>query len=284
MPSLQRRHQRKSSKGPILEDELVEGARPRLTESLRRAASLPIKVAGHLPSFPILLLIAVFNGIVNMILSSLGSLYQEVYQFPAETAGLSYLWIGVGGLSALAVTKSLKRAVTFFSKSLRLSSTETSLLFIASVLPVSALGLLWFGWAVQKQNFWIIPILGLYMFGFGWMTTRVRSSISLSQLLSTVIRLMWALCLAFQLSTQIFLIEIVPGYTASALAAHTIASSLGGALIPLSTYDMYDRVGYGWGNTIIAGINMVLCLIPVSMFSISKKMTNNWDMKLSLQN
>lgn len=61
-----------------------------------------------------------------MILSSLGSVYQEVYHFPAKTAGLSYLGIGAGGLSALAVIKPLKRALVFFSKSLRLSSAETS--------------------------------------------------------------------------------------------------------------------------------------------------------------
>lgn len=219
-----------------------------------------------------------------MILSSLGSVYQEVYRFPAKTAGLSYLGIGAGGLSALAVTKQLKRALILFSKSLRSSSVEASLLLIASMLPIAALGLLWYGWAVQEQNFWIVPILGLYMFGFGWMTTRVRLFTSYMQVLFTNIVLTQALRLAFQLSTQIFLIETIPGHTASALAAHTIASSLGGALIPLSTFDIYDRVGYGWGNTIIAGTNIVLCLIPVSMFSVSKKMAKSWDMELSLQN
>lgn len=95
--------------------------------------------------------------------------------------------------------------------------------------------------------------------------------------------LTWAPWPALQLSTQIFLIETVPEYTASALAAHTIASSVGGSMIPLSTFPIYERVGYGWGNTIIASINMGLCLITVTMLFVSKKLPDTWNVEIRLE-
>jgi len=65
---------------------------------------------------------------------------------------------------------------------------------------------------------------------------------------------------------QIFLVEAFPGFTASAVAAHTIFSSIGGSAIPIGTFPLYERVGYGWGNSIIAFINLGLCLIPLLMY------------------
>lgn len=59
------------------------------------------------------------------------------------------------------------------ASSYQLSAAAVSLLFLASILPVSAIGVLWYGWAVERQTFWLVPILGLYLFGFGWMSTRV---------------------------------------------------------------------------------------------------------------
>jgi hypothetical protein len=79
-----------------------------------------------------------------------------------------------------------------------------------------------------------------------------------------------------QLSTQIFLVEAVPNYAASALAAHTIFSSLGGAIIPIGTFPLYDRVGYGWGNSVIAFVNLGLCAVPLTMYIVSSRLGTDW--------
>lgn len=176
LPSLQRKHRQKS------QDDRIRASNLGILRTLKRSISLPTKIAAHLPVFLILVLIGIFNGLVNMILSSLGSVYQEAYHFPAKTAGLSYLGIGAGGLSSLAVTKLLKRGVTSISQRLRLSTAEASLLSITAILPISSFGLLWYGWALQSQDPWIVPILGLYMFGFGWMATRVNHSLIIHHL------------------------------------------------------------------------------------------------------
>jgi len=77
-----------------------------------------------------------------------------------------------------------------------------------------------------------------------------------------------------------FLVEAVPYYTASAPAAHTIFSSIGGAFIPISTFPLYDKIGYGWGNCVIAFINLFLCIIPLGLYAVSKKHGNEWIIEL----
>lgn len=153
LPSIQRQYRRRL---PLPHGGAAHNRKTDLgiLKTLRRAILLPTKVSGHLPAFLILLLFGIFNGLINMILSSLGSVYQDAYHFPARTAGLSSLGIGAGGLSSLAATtKELKHAVASTSTSSRLSTAEASLLFIASILPISAVGLLWYGWALQSQTF-----------------------------------------------------------------------------------------------------------------------------------
>lgn len=51
-----------------------------------------------------------------------------------------------------------------------------------------------------------------------------------------------------------------------------MASSIGGALIPLSTFPLYDNIGQGWGNTIIALVNLLLILIPLTMYTVSRRL------------
>lgn len=47
-------------------------------------------------------------------------------------------------------------------------------------------------------------------------------------------------------------------YAASAIAAGNILRSLTAALLPLVGAPMYKRLGYGWGNTLLAFISLGL--------------------------
>lgn len=91
------------------------------------------------------------------------------------------------------------------------------------------------------------------------------------------------LTLQRQLSATLFLVEAVKDYTASALAAFTVASSVGGAVVPLSTFPLYDGVGYGWGNTVIAAVNLSLSFIPLAMYMASRKLGGRWEREVTLE-
>jgi hypothetical protein len=59
-----------------------------------------------------------------------------------------------------------------------------------------------------------------------------------------------------------YLVDAFTRYAASAMAANTVLRSLGGALIPLCGQKMYDALGYGWGNSVLAFIGLGM-LVPL---------------------
>lgn len=241
--------------------------------TLRRSITIPMIISRHAPALVILLLIGAFNGLVNMILSTLGSVFQFQYNFPPTTAGLSYLGLGLGGMLGLAA---MPRISDYFGKlrphpdGSKRPQYALPMMIIAG--PLASAGLFWYGWSFQAKVFWLVPILGLAVFGFGYTSMRVclrgssKSRIDIKQL-----------------STQMFLVEAVPNYTASALAAHTIFSSIGGAFIPIGTFPLYDKLGYGWGNSLIAFINLSLCIIPLAMYIMSISLGNEWIVHIGVE-
>lgn len=177
LPTLTRRHSRSRSTSRIFCVGLVtrDPDRPSPWAALSRAVQIPARIAFlHPPCSSILVLICIFNGLVNMIISSLGSVYQTVYHFPTTIAGLAYLGMGIGGLVALAVAKRLTallgRRIAGPNGDTKLENTLPTLFIVG---PVGSIGLMWYGWSLQEEAPWIVPILGLFLFGFAYMSIRV---------------------------------------------------------------------------------------------------------------
>lgn len=60
-----------------------------------------------------------------------------------------------------------------------------------------------------------------------------------------------------------YLLDAYPNYSASAVAASTILRSLFSAILPLAGPPMYDRLGLGWGNSLLAFIALALGGVPL---------------------
>jgi predicted MFS family arabinose efflux permease len=165
-----------AGKSLVFKSLIANWKRKDLTRTMSRAISIPATIARQPSSFAILVLIAVFNGIVNMILSSLGSVFQSQYGFPPTTAGLSYLGLGIGGVVGLVATP---RISDFFGKyRIRADGSKgpqhvLPVMIIAG--PVTSIGLLWYGWSTEYKVSWIVPIIGLCLFGFGFVSIKVCS-------------------------------------------------------------------------------------------------------------
>ena len=52
-------------------------------------------------------------------------------------------------------------------------------------------------------------------------------------------------------------------YAASAIAASSVLRSLAGALVPLSGIPLFDRLGLGWGASLLAFISLGLGALPL---------------------
>jgi len=65
---------------------------------------------------------------------------------------------------------------------------------------------------------------------------------------------------------QTYMIDAFPGYAASAIAAATAMRSIFGTFLPLAGPPMYDKLGFGWGNTILGIVATIMIPIPVLFY------------------
>jgi MFS family permease len=70
-------------------------------------------------------------------------------------------------------------------------------------------------------------------------------------------------CIGALVPMMAYIVDATGLYSASALTAVLITRCLAGTFIPLATAPLADKVGFGWGFTILAGICLVLAPIPI---------------------
>jgi hypothetical protein len=71
---------------------------------------------------------------------------------------------------------------------------------------------------------------------------------------------------------QIYVVNSFDKQAASAMAAATVLRSLVGSLLPLGGRRMYDALGMGWGNSLLAFIAMGLLPVPFLMIKYGARM------------
>jgi hypothetical protein len=59
------------------------------------------------------------------------------------------------------------------------------------------------------------------------------------------------------------MIDAYTKYASSAIAASSVLRSLAGALVPLAGIPLYDRLGLGWGNTLLAFLALLMGILPI---------------------
>lgn len=62
---------------------------------------------------------------------------------------------------------------------------------------------------------------------------------------------------------QIYLVDCYIKYAASVIAAITVFRSIVGALLPLGGLSLYNALGYGWGNGVLAFISLAMVPMPL---------------------
>lgn len=253
-----------------------ETLRQAITTSMARPTRL-------LATQPIVQLVALYMGylfgLFYLILSTFPTLFGEVYGQPIGISGLHYISLGLGftigaQVNAQITDRLYKRLTAKHYEKLQEERPlschcncschnvhgNRMLSLVAPTMPPGAprkgrpefripsmfvgsllipVGLFWYGWSAQARLHWIMPDIGITIFAAGSIT-----------------------CLQCM---QAYIIDSYMRFAASGMAAVIVLRSLAGFGFPLFAPYMYSALGYGWGNSVLGFVSIVVG-IPAPYF------------------
>ncbi|CCH42553.1 putative MFS-type transporter [Wickerhamomyces ciferrii] len=125
------------------------------------------------------------------------------------------------------------------------------MIYTAWLIPV---GLFMFGWTSDNSIHWIVPCLGIFLFGVGFLTV-------------------------FQGNLN-YLVDVYTKYSASAIAANTFARSVAAASFPLFSKQLFENLGIQWGSSLIGFIALGMVSIPYFFRRYGAKIRSKSTVKL----
>ncbi|KAK2035682.1 polyamine transporter 1 [Colletotrichum zoysiae] len=181
--------------------------------------------------------LAVVFGILYLFFTTLPMVLTSRYNFSTGYSGLTSLGFGIGIIigAVLNMFWSDRIAASLLLKG-GTRTPELGLTLMTCSAPLIPTGILLYGWTVEKNIFWLVPMAGTVLFGMG-------------------IMLLFAPAISY-------LIEAFPVHAVFSLAAVMMLSGIFGAFLPIIGPPMYSALGLGWGSTIMAGIAIAMAPIP----------------------
>lgn len=221
------------------------------------ALARPIKL---LFGSPIVFLMALFAattyGYLYLMFTTITSIFENEYGFSPGVAGLSYLGFGIGSMLGLVVTGIVSNRIAASHIKQGRFNPESRLLPMMVGCWFMPAGLFWYGWSAEAGTHWIVPILGTGVFAVGLMVV--------------------FMCVST------YLVDSYLRYAASVTAANTVLRSLVGALLPLAGPSMYDALGLGWGNSLLAFIALAMCVVPFVFWKYGERIRTNPKFQVKL--
>lgn len=194
-------------------------------------------------------------GFMYLMLVTFPAVFRNTYGFSIGIAGLMYIPLGIG---CIIGTIFWTWAIDFIGNKMvkrnnGVNKPEFRLPCLISAGIFAPAALVWYGWSVEKKLHWIMPSIGSGLYGF-------------------------ALIAVFN-TIQQYLIMMNNRFSASSVAAAAVFRSLFGFSFPLFATPMYNKLGYGWGNSMCAFIALALG-IPFPIFCvIYGERLRNWANK-----
>ncbi|KAL6858265.1 hypothetical protein ACO1O0_005725 [Amphichorda felina] len=253
------RRLRKETGNDRLRSKMDTGLTPK--EMFRRAIVRPMKMLIFSPICTIFALhMVLVYGYLYLLFTSVTFVFKQHYGFTTTQVGLVYLGLGLGSFIGMAwfsvdsnneIKKNMGTAGEEGVVGGNKAKPEVRLKLLphgAVFLPV---GFFIYGWTTDYHTHWIAPIIGLCVIGIGNL-----------------------MCL---MAVSMYLVDTYSMYAASALAANTIMRSIAGGVLPLCALKMYDKLGLGWGNSLLAFIALAFLPIPFLMQRYGERLRNGFD-------
>lgn len=208
-----------------------------LTQVLRTALVRPFKLLGTQPIVQVLSLYMAYTyGMMYIVLSTFPLLWTSpgYYNESIGMAGLNYISLGLGFWLGSQVCAPLNdriyRHLKKRNNNVGRPEFRVPLLYVACFC--TPVGLFLYGWTAQTRQPWIAPNVGACLFAAGSIIT-------------------------FQ-CIQTYTVDTYTRFAASALAAASMLRSLAGFSFPLFAPYMYNKLNYGWGNSLLGFISIAI--------------------------
>lgn len=207
----------------------------KLSVVLRTSLVRPFRLLGTQPIVQVLAIwMAFLYGLMYLVLSTFPTLWTDAYNESVGIGGLNYISLGLGfflGTQICApINDRIYRKLKKRNNDIGRPEFRAPLMIPGSLL--TPIGLFWYGWSAQARLHWVMPNIGAVIFAAG-----------------TII--------PFQ-CIQTYIVDSYPRFAASAIGAATVLRSLAGFGFPLFAPYMYAALDYGWGNSLLAFIAIVL--------------------------
>ena len=221
--------------------------------TLTTALMRPFRLLGTQIIVQILALYMMYlYGLMYLVLSTFPALWHSYGMSTGET-GLHYIALGAGFFLGAQISAPLQDRIYAYLKRYYNVSVGRPEFRVPMMVPGAILvptGLLIYGWTAQHRTHWIGPDIGVAIFCMGVIA-------------------------GFQ-CIQGFLVDTYTRYAASAVGAGTVLRSLAGFGFPLFGPSLYQRLDYGWGNTLLAFIAIVIGWPgPILLWKYGEKLRKN---------
>ncbi|PYI36719.1 synaptic vesicle transporter [Aspergillus indologenus CBS 114.80] len=192
---------------------------------------------------PIVLIVTLYSSVtysyMYILFTTFTDVFENVYGFGPGEAGLAYMGLGLGFCFGQVTVgyysdRYLKKQEKIHGK-MKPEDRLPPLVLGCCLVPI---GLFWYGWTAEYRLHYMVPIVGTFFVGAG--------------------------IYYVHLVTQVYLIDSYTLYAASAVSAELALRSIFGATIPLGGGPLYDKLGLGWGNSVLAFI--AVAFAPTSLF------------------
>ena len=202
---------------------------------LRAMVTLSVKL---LFTQPIIMAISIFGaysfGVLFIFVSTHPQVWTQLYHETTTIGGLNYISYGLG---LFLGTQIGTRFGDYHYRRVKLhddsrATPELRLILMAPAATLMPAALLLFGWSVEHRLHWIVPNAASVLLGAAY--------------------IMPLQC------TQGYIVDAFPNHAASATAAANVLRSFTAFEFPIFAPALYARLGWGWGNSVLALVAMTL--------------------------
>jgi MFS family permease len=234
---------------------LPETYAPKLNQTKKTPLSQMLRTLGRpfilLGTQPIIQVLAAYAAIIfgtyYIFLTTVVGVFRDDYRQPVGIASLHYIALLLGFITSIIASSTAMDAL-YRRLSKDGPSPEARIPYLGASGTFLPIGLLLYGWTTEYTVFWFVPDIGLFFIGLG--------------------------ILAPLAAIQHYILDCYSsnGFAASALAAMNVARFLAGFGFPLFADELYDTLGLGWGNSLLALIATVVGCLSVSLWKFGPRL------------